>query len=87
MDAALAAAGADLDERHGDVEMTYALTVRHVIAAACRDVVESSVRTAGPGPLAFDAEHAQRVADLRLYIEQYHHETDLAIIGDRLHHV
>lgn len=85
MDAALAAAGADIDDRPDEMGMTYALMVRHVIAAACRDVIDASVRATGPGPLAFDRDHSRRLADLRLYIEQHHHETDLETIGAETH--
>ena len=35
----------------------------------------------GPAPLAFDAEHARRVADLTLYVRQHHAERDLAALG------
>ena len=35
----------------------------------------------GPGPLAMDAEHAARVADLTLYVRQHHAERDLAALG------
>ena len=36
----------------------------------------------GPGPYVFDPEHAQRIDDLALYIQQQHYEEDLAEIGD-----
>ena len=35
----------------------------------------------GPAPLAFDEEHARRVADLTLYIRQHHGDRDLAALG------
>ena len=51
-------------------------------AAACAEQVLSTVGHAlGPGPLAMDAEHATRVADLTLYIRQHHAERDLAALG------
>ena len=34
-----------------------------------------------PAPLAFDAQHAQRVADLEVFIRQHHSERDLAELG------
>jgi hypothetical protein len=77
----LGAAGAEIDARPARVDATRALIVRHLVATGCRDVIEASQRATGPGPLVFDATHAQRVADLRLYIEQQHHETDLEAIG------
>jgi hypothetical protein len=41
-------------------------------------------RALGPGPLAHDAEHAQRVADLTVYVRQSHAERDLAALGAAL---
>ena len=35
----------------------------------------------GPAPLALDARHAKRVADLELYVRQHHAEHDLASLG------
>lgn len=71
----------DIDRRPSAVDMAAALTVRHLVANWCGDVTAASRRATGPGPLAFDAAHAQRIADLELYIEQQHHEADLAEIG------
>ena len=64
--------------------MTEALAIRHVVAAGCPDVIAASQRATGPGPLAFDDAHGQRIADLGLYVEQHHHEADLAEIGRQL---
>ena len=41
-------------------------------------------RALGAGPLAHDAEHAQRVADLSVYVRQHHGERDLAGLGELL---
>lgn len=35
----------------------------------------------GPGPLAFDEEHARRVADLTIYLRQHHASRDDAALG------
>ena len=35
----------------------------------------------GPAPLAFDADHAARVADLEIYLRQHHAERDVAALG------
>ena len=77
----LDAAGGEIDRQPDRVDATRALIVRQLVAAGCADVVAASRRATGPGPLAGDADHAQRVADLQLYIEQQHHETDLEEIG------
>jgi hypothetical protein len=80
---ALACAARDLDAGRaggaaGDV---LALRVRAVVA----DTVERTIRQVGhalgPAPLAFDEEHARRVADLELYVRQHHAERDLARLG------
>jgi alkylation response protein AidB-like acyl-CoA dehydrogenase len=63
-----------------------------LIAARTRSIVAESVETVirvadhamGPAPLATDAEHAQRVSDLRLYVRQHHAERDLADLGRRV---
>ncbi len=53
--------------------------------AAVADAAERTLTTAGhalgPAPLAYDAEHARRVADLQLYLRQHHGERDLAGLG------
>ena len=80
----LSAAGDHIDRSPDSVGMAEALAIRHVVAAGCRDVIASSQRATGPGPQVFDDAHAQRIADLGLYIEQHHHEADLAEIGRSL---
>jgi hypothetical protein len=81
--AALACGARELDAGRaggaaGDV---LALRVRAVVA----DTVERTLRQVGhalgPAPLAFDEEHARRVADLELYVRQHHAERDLARLG------
>ena len=81
MSAMLAAAADTIDSRPADVDAVYALTVRHLIAVACDDVIAASRRATGPGATIFDAAHGQRIADLRLYTEQQHHEADLDRVG------
>ena len=80
----LSAAGDDIDRSPDSLGMAEALAIRHVVAAGCRDVIASSQRATGPGPQVFDDTHAQRLADLGLYIEQHHHEADLAELGRSL---
>jgi alkylation response protein AidB-like acyl-CoA dehydrogenase len=58
-----------------------ALTMRHLVERACRDVIDRTGRALGPGPLALDEAHRQRVADLTLYIRQHHAERDLEQLG------
>jgi alkylation response protein AidB-like acyl-CoA dehydrogenase len=58
-----------------------ALRARAVIADAAEQTLREVGHALGPGPLAFDEEHARRVADLTLYIRQHHAERDLAALG------
>ncbi|MGW0666199.1 acyl-CoA dehydrogenase family protein [Streptomyces sp. NPDC002746] len=57
---------------------------RAVVAAVCARVLDEVGRALGAGPLCHDAEHAQRVADLTVYIRQHHAERDLAALGTLL---
>ncbi len=90
VDAALYAARAVLLESAHDIDhgradgqsgALLALRVRQVVA----DAVEATIRVAdhalGPGPLAFEDEHATRVSDLRIYVRQHHAERDTAALG------
>ncbi len=91
VDAALAAARTLLDRAAADVdaEPDEPITVARRRALQARAVVEAAVETAirrtgralGPAPLATDADHARRVADLQLYVRQSHAERDLATLG------
>jgi alkylation response protein AidB-like acyl-CoA dehydrogenase len=58
-----------------------ALRTRAVIADAAEQTLREVGHALGPGPLAFNEEHARRVADLTLYIRQHHGERDLAALG------
>jgi hypothetical protein len=86
MSAIVDAAARTIDKDPSAADATYALTVRHLVAAACDDIIAASRRATGPGPSIFDPIHSQRVADLRLYIEQQHYEADLTQIGTAVVH-
>ncbi|PZS15945.1 MAG: acyl-CoA dehydrogenase [Pseudonocardiales bacterium] len=58
-----------------------ALRVRSVVADAVERVITHVGHALGPAPLAFDEEHARRVADLEIYVRQHHAERDLARLG------
>jgi alkylation response protein AidB-like acyl-CoA dehydrogenase len=84
MRAALHTAAQEIDDDPADAAgagMVRALTVRHLVERSCQDIIDRAGRALGPGPLVGDAEHAQRVADLQLYVRQGHAERDLAAIG------
>lgn len=55
--------------------------VRGQIAALCTRMLSIVGEALGPSPLAFDAAHARRVADLGIYIRQHHASRDDAALG------
>lgn len=90
VDAALHAAGVVLRAAADDIDAgrsagsagaVAALRVRAVVADAAEVTLREVGHALGPAPLAFDDEHAQRVADLELYVRQHHGERDLAALG------
>jgi alkylation response protein AidB-like acyl-CoA dehydrogenase len=60
------------------------LRVRAVVADTAERVIRQVGHALGPAPLAFDEDHARRVADLELYVRQHHAERDLAALGRAL---
>ncbi|WP_395638668.1 acyl-CoA dehydrogenase [Pseudolysinimonas sp.] len=80
---ALAEAASLVDARRGG-ERILAKRVRATVAAVAEDVIARAGHALGPAPLALDAEHAKRVADLTLYIRQHHAERDLESLGSAL---
>jgi alkylation response protein AidB-like acyl-CoA dehydrogenase len=58
-----------------------ALVVRHIVEQGCQEVLTRVGRAGGTTPLAFDADHARRAADLLVYLRQHHAERDLAALG------
>lgn len=55
--------------------------VRAVLARTCERVLRTAAHALGPAPLALDAAHAKRVADLEIYVRQHHAERDLVSLG------
>ncbi|ADG73426.1 conserved hypothetical protein [Cellulomonas flavigena DSM 20109] len=58
--------------------------VRTTVARTCEEVLTRVGHALGPAPLALDAAHAKRVADLQLYVRQHHAERDEASLGTTL---
>ena len=77
---ALAEAAALVDARAGG-DRILAKRVRATVASVAEDVIARAGHALGPAPLALDAEHAKRVADLTLYVRQHHAERDLESLG------
>ncbi|MET4053036.1 hypothetical protein ABID81_002408 [Frigoribacterium sp. PvP054] len=74
----------DAGEATGDAGRLLAKRVRGTVAHACDEVLARASRALGPAPLATDAAHAKRVADLELYLRQHHGERDDASLGQTL---
>jgi alkylation response protein AidB-like acyl-CoA dehydrogenase len=89
VDAALAAAEAMLVSAADFVDAEPSSGRTELIARRARAVAETAVdeaitrtgRALGPAPLALDADHARRIADLTMYVRQSHAEKDLAALG------
>ncbi|WP_435093301.1 PIG-L family deacetylase [Clavibacter michiganensis] len=93
VDAALDGARASLAEAAGLVDRglasgeegrLLAKRVRAVVARAVDETLTHVAHALGPAPLAQDADHAKRVADLGLYVRQHHAERDDAALGGAL---
>lgn len=83
-DAMLAVAAASIDRDPFDGDGTAELLARRaraVVEHAADEAIFRTGRALGPGPLCEDGDHAQRVADLTVYIRQSHAEKDLAQLG------
>lgn len=79
---AIAATHIDGDpfDRSGTAQLL-ARRTRTVVEHAADEAITRTGRALGPGPLCQDGRHAQRVADLTIYIRQSHAERDLAELG------
>ncbi|WP_424464062.1 acyl-CoA dehydrogenase [Pseudoclavibacter helvolus] len=69
----------------GTADWALALRVRANVASTCRRLIAICGEALGPGPLAFDARHARRVADLQMYLAQHHGARDDEALGSLLH--
>jgi alkylation response protein AidB-like acyl-CoA dehydrogenase len=78
---ARAAALVDGGQADGAAGEILALRVRAAVANAAERTIRQVGHALGPAPLAFDEDHARRVADLELYVRQHHGERDLAQLG------
>ena len=80
LDRAASEIDADPDDSAGQ-GWARAVRLRSRIEAASAEVIRRVGRALGAGPLCRDAAHAQRVADLTVYLRQHHAERDLAELG------
>ncbi len=77
-------AAADLVDREplpSDQAERLAQSLRAHMAGLVETVVSHVGRALGPGPLAFDAAHAEHVHDLQVFVRQHHAERDLERLG------
>jgi alkylation response protein AidB-like acyl-CoA dehydrogenase len=75
-------AAADVIDAQPDADAhRVALSVRAVVERAATETIDRVGRALGPAPLAVDGVHAQRVADLLVYLRQSHAERDLEALG------
>lgn len=65
----------------GPAAEALARRARAVVERAATEVVDRVGRALGATPLALDARHSRRVADLTVYLRQSHAEKDLAALG------
>lgn len=77
----LRAAADAVDTYPKDDHARVARRVRATVADVAAAVATRVGRALGPAPLATDADHAQRVADLEVYVRQDHAERDLEVLG------
>jgi alkylation response protein AidB-like acyl-CoA dehydrogenase len=77
----LARAAAEIDAQPTRDLGHRARQVRAVVEQTATDVLNRVGRALGAGPLGHDRAHAQRVADLTVYLRQSHAERDLAELG------
>lgn len=78
---ATAARAVDAGEAEGSRGSLLAKRVRSTVARCAEAVVHEVGHALGPAPLAKDAEHGKRVADLALYVRQHHGERDDLSLG------
>lgn len=79
---ALADAAGRIDDEDATVAPgLLALRTRGIVARAAEETLTRVAHALGPAPLALEAEHARRVADLQLYVRQHHAERDQASLG------
>lgn len=90
VDASLAGAGALLRETaawidaHPQADASRrAIRVRALTERVAREVIDVATRALGAGPLCKDPAFARRVADLSVYLRQWHGERDMAALGLR----
>lgn len=81
----VAAARIDADPTSADARLQ-AMRLRAHVEAVATEVLDRVGRATGAGPLCGDPVHAQRAADLPVFLRQSHAEQDLAVLGELAAH-
>ncbi|GAA5225578.1 acyl-CoA dehydrogenase [Paeniglutamicibacter antarcticus] len=68
----------------GTLDWVTAQRVRGLVAGICERLITLAGQSLGPAPLGFDHSHAQRIADLGIYLRQHHAARDDAALGTLL---
>jgi hypothetical protein len=81
----LGAAASEIDAAPDDLEVArdLAVTVRHLIERCAIDAIETVSSIVGPRGLAFDERLARRIAELQLYVRQFHGASELEALATR----
>ena len=72
---------ATIDAEPAQPHVLGVIRARSLVERSCTRVIDRVGRALGPAPLCADADHAQRCADLAVFIRQSHGERDWAAIG------
>ena len=73
---------ARIDARPALAHQREVMQLRAAAEATAREVIDRCARALGPGPLCTEGTHAQRCADLQVFIRQHHAERDLQALGE-----
>lgn len=76
---------ARIDAHPTDAAFTDVQRVRAAVESTCTEVMTRVGRALGAAPLCLDGVHAQRCADLAVFIRQQHAERDLQGLGEAVH--
>lgn len=82
-DALIARTAAEIDDRPSGDHTTAAMHCRAVVEAVARQAIATVPMVVGPARMSQDRRLAQHLADLQLYIGQYHPGADPALVGKR----
>ena len=70
-----------IDAAPGQTHRADVVLVRSVTERACTRILDLAGRALGPGPMCLEPAHAQRWADLTVFIRQSHADRDWAWLG------